>query len=82
MMSCSGGFKSQQCQQLLTAPLRILFVAPPHAHTHLKRVVQASMSKGPSGITGGGGAEIFFSFSLFETNEICFGSTKIDFFSH
>ena len=44
--------------------------------------MQATRSKGPSGITGGeaGVAEdaffFFFFFSLFETTEICFGSTK------
>ena len=47
----SGAFKSHQCQQLLTRPLKILFAGfQPN---------KKKSRKGPSGITGGG-AENFF----------------------
>ena len=52
----SGGFKSQQCEQLLTGPLKILFAGPPpnklRAQPVQVKIAQASRSEGPSCITG------------------------------
>ena len=95
VMSTSGGFKSQPCQELLTGPpKKTLFSGPPQKKKKKKKrkekkrekvkgkgkVMQATGSKGTSGIAGGGGRKLFlffcFCFSLFETTEICFGSTK------
>ena len=77
----SGGFKSQQCQQLLTGP-------PTKKKKREKgkgKAAQATRSKGPSDIIGRGGRTFFlsfffffFCFSLFETTKICFGATKMD----
>ena len=61
--------EKRNIKQLLTgAPPRIR--APP----------KKSHAKSPSGITGGvaEGLFFFFCFSLFETTEICFGSTKME----
>ena len=58
----SGGFKSQQCHQLLTAPppKKIVIRAP----TKTKKKKEKSHKQ--------------LCFSLFETTEICFGSTEVE----
>ena len=72
---------------LPVADLRVSSVitadSPPPPKKKEGKVVQSTGSKGPSGITGKGGRGPFFFpfcffFSLFETTEICFGSSKME----
>ena len=69
----SGGFKSQQCQQLLTGPPK-----------NIVRRVRTKQIKAPTNMVGlrkqlsrkTGGGEENPAFHFFETTEICFGLPK------
>ena len=79
----SGGFKSQQCQQLLTGPPKnFVCRAPPNkSGPHLKRIVQASMLKDPSGITSGRAENLFFFSHFLKLLKFVLGLPKWKFYA-